>query len=146
MIRKLTPGDRETYLQLADEFYHSSAVLHPVPAEHCVRAFEEMMRSEDYLCGYLFEEDGEIAGYAQLSRSYSQEAGGTVVWVEEIYVRPEFRGAGLGRALLRMLPELAPAARYRLEIEPDNARAEKLYREMGFDLLPYRQMVREMRS
>ena len=68
-----------------------------------------------------------------------------MVWVEEIYVRPEFRGMGLGRALLRALPELAPAARYRLEIEPDNARAEKLYREMGFEILPYRQMVREMR-
>ena len=42
------------------------------------------------------------------------------------------------------LPELVPAARYRLEIEPDNVRAEKLYRRMGFEELPYKQMVRDV--
>ena len=143
MIRKMRVEDRETYLQMAREFYHSGAVLHPVPEEHFQNAFNEMMRSEDYLTGLIFEHEGRTAGYCLLCRTYTQEAGGMVVWVDEIYVRPEFQGQGLGKALFAQLKALAPAARYRLEIEPDNVRAEKLYRNMGFVELPYKQMVRD---
>lgn len=144
MIRKMNPGDRELYLQMSRAFYRSDAVLHPVPDEYLIRAFEEMMRSEAYMTGLIFELDGRPAGYALLCKTYSQEAGGLAVWVDEVYVRPEFQGRGLGSALFEALPELVPAARYRLEIEPDNVRAEKLYRRMGFEELPYKQMVRDV--
>lgn len=143
LIRKIVPEDREVYLRMAREFYNSEAVLHPVPEWHFSAAFEEMMRSEDYLTGLIFECEGQVAGYCLLCRSYTQEAGGMVVWVDEIYVRPEFQGRGLGHALFEALEQIAPAARYRLEIEPDNVRAEKLYRKLGFKDLPYRQMMRE---
>ena len=39
--------------------------------------------------------------------------------------------------------ERCPAARYRLEIEPDNDRARALYERLGFEALPYCQMIRE---
>lgn len=143
MIRKIIPADRETYLKMARDFYHSEAVLHPVPDEHYIRAFDEMMRSEDYLLGLIFEQEGRTAGYALLCKTWSQEAGGPVVWIDELYVLPEFRGKGLGKAFFAGLQEIAPAARYRLEIEPDNARAEKLYNAMGFETLGYKQLVKE---
>lgn len=143
MIRRITPADREIYIEMARAFYHSEAVLHPVPDAHFERAFDEMMRSEDYLLGLIFEQDGRTAGYALLCKTWSQEAGGSAVWIDEIYVLPEFQGRGLGRAFFAELESIAPAARYRLEIEPDNARAEALYRSLGFEVLPYRQMVRD---
>ena len=144
MIRRITRNDRETYLRMAHDFYHSEAVLHPVPDAHFVRAFDEMMRSEDYLVGLIFEQDGEAAGYALLVKTYSQEAGGPAVWIDELYVLPQFRSRGLGRAFFAGLQQIIPAARYRLEIEPDNLRAEKLYRSMGFDVLGYKQLVMDL--
>lgn len=143
MIRRITPADREIYLKMAHDFYHSEAVLHPVPDEYLVRSFDEMMRSEDYLTGLIFEYDGKCAGYALLNRSWSQEAGGMAVWIEEIFVLEEYRNHGLGRELFDSLEKFAPAARYRLEIEPDNERAEKLYRRMGFEPMGYLSMVKE---
>lgn len=65
------------------------------------------------------------------------------MWIEEIYVRPEFRQKGLGKTFFEALDRIQPAARYRLEIEPDNQRAERLYRSLGFEPLPYRQMVKD---
>lgn len=144
MIRKITPADREIYLQMAHDFYHSPAVLHPVADSHFARAFDEMMRSETYLLGFIFEQDGQIAGYAQIAKSWSQEAGGAVAWIEEIYVLPAFQGQGIGRAFFDALETIVPAARYRLEIEPDNLRAEKLYQSLGFETLDYKQMIRQM--
>lgn len=141
MIRKITPADREAYLHMAHDFYHSEAVLHAVPDVHFVRAFDEMMRSEDYLLGLIFEMDKKIAGYALLVKTYVQEAGGLTVWIDELYVLPEFQGKGIAKTFFAELKALVPAARYRLEIEPDNLRAEKLYRAMGFETLGYKQMV-----
>lgn len=145
MIRRINENDRAVYLQMAHEFYHSEAVLHPVPEENYGRAFDEMMRSDAYMTGLILQHEDQIAGYALLCRTYSQEAGGMAVWIDELYVRPEFRNRGVGRAFFAELENILPAARYRLEIEPDNARAEKLYRSMGFDVLGYRQLVKDIR-
>ena len=62
----------------------------------------------------------------------------------EIYILPEFRGHGLAHEFFASLRELEPAARYRLEIEPDNLRAKRLYAEMGFSRLDYEQMVMDV--
>ena len=144
MIRRITPADREIYLQMAHDFYHSEAVLHPVPDAYFVRTFEEMMRSQDHARCLIFEAGGRIAGYALLAITWSQEAGGRAVWVEEIYLLPEFRGQGMAKAFFAELRQLEPAARYRLETEPDNARAEKLYKSMGFEELGYKQLVMDV--
>ena len=144
MMRRITPADREIYLQMAHEFYHSEAVLHPVPEENYARAFDEMMRSDVYMEGLIFEAGEEIAGYALLCKTYSQEAGGMAVWIDELYVRDAYRNRGIGHRFFAELEQIIPATRYRLEIEPDNARAEKLYRSMGFDVLGYKQMVKDI--
>jgi len=146
LIRRIGPADRAAYLALASEFYRTGAVLSPVPAENFVRTFEELMRSDEYASGYLLTDGGRPAGYALLSRTFSQEAGGMVVWLEELYVRPEYRGRGHARAFFRYLEAHEPAVRYRLELEPENERAAALYRRMGYRPMPYAQMVREIKT
>ncbi len=42
MIRKIDNCDKEIYIEMADEFYHSSAVTHPVPRENFEKAFDHM--------------------------------------------------------------------------------------------------------
>ena len=49
MMRRIRPEDREIYLKMAHDFYHSDAVLHPVPDENLTASFDEMMRSDAYL-------------------------------------------------------------------------------------------------
>lgn len=144
MIRRITSADRDIYLAMAWEFYHSEAVLHAVPDENYAHAFDEMMRSDAYMLGLIFEHEDKVAGYALLCKTYSQEAGGMAVWIDELYLRPEFRNRGMGKNFFAELESLVPAARYRLEIEPDNLRAEKLYKSMGFEELGYKQLVKDI--
>ena len=82
-----------------------------------------------------------IVGYALLAKTWSQEAGGLAIWVEELYLRPEARGKGMGTAFFAWLLENRPAARYRLETEPDNVRAKALYRRQGFEFLNYESFI-----
>ena len=45
MIRKITLADREEYLKMADDFYHSGATIAPVPKKYMEITFDEMMSS-----------------------------------------------------------------------------------------------------
>ena len=132
-------------MDLSREFYDSDAVLHSIPASYREETWKEMMRSEEFVKGYILEKDGIEAGYGLTSYTFSQEAGGRVVWLEELYIRPEYRCHGLGKEFFRYVDEkVAPTVkRLRLEIEPDNLRAKKLYLAMGYKDLPYVQMIKE---
>ncbi len=141
MIRRITEADRELYYKYADIFYNSDVVNAPVPKENYKITFDEFMRSDDYVWCYIFECDGVPCGFAMLSRTFSQEAGGISVTVEEIYIDPEYRNRGMGTQFFEFMKENIPAARYRIEVEEDNEKAKRLYEKMGFEVLPYIQMV-----
>jgi GNAT superfamily N-acetyltransferase len=143
MIRKLTPADRDVYLQFTEAFYASDAVMTPVPRAFRERTFDMLMQTDTYASGYLFEWDGRPVGYALTAKTYSQEAGGMVVWIEELFILPDCRSRGLGSAFFTYLMEVAEpdAARFRLEVEQENEGAVRLYHRRGFQRLPYDSMV-----
>jgi GNAT superfamily N-acetyltransferase len=81
--------------------------------------------------------DGLIAGYALLIAFWSNEIGGEICCVDELYVVPEARGQGHASALLQALareqgPWPAGAVALILEVTPDNARAMAFYERLGF--------------
>ncbi len=144
MLRPITEQDRELFVQLADEFYHSSACLHTVPKEYFHKTLDEILADSPYAKGYIFEKDGKAAGYALLSLTYSNEAGGLVCLVEEAYVIPEFQGCGLGKELFAFVEqEFSNVRRFRLEVTRSNERAISLYRRLGYEELDYIQMIKE---
>ncbi|MBQ7624621.1 MAG: GNAT family N-acetyltransferase [Clostridia bacterium] len=143
MTRRLQFRDRKEYLKMAEDFYSSPAVLHPVPRENFARCFEKLLSNTPLAEGYIIEKDGKTAGYAVTSLTYSQEAGGEVLWLEELYIKPEYRGQGLGTEYFDYILKTPGIARFRLEIEPDNEKAIKLYSRLGFKRFPYGQMIKE---
>ena len=130
MIRKFVPEDREDYIRFSTEFYNSSAVDKPVPREHFEQGFDEMMRSDVYVQGYMLVCDGNNVGYCVTMKTYSVEAGGITIWIDELFVLEEYRSKGLGRELFKL-------RRIRLEVELENGRAISLYKKMGFEPAPY---------
>ncbi|MGN1123800.1 MAG: GNAT family N-acetyltransferase [Eubacterium sp.] len=137
MIRNITKSDRKEYIKMAREFYSSPAVLNCIPIENIENTFDELMRSDEYAEAFIFEKDSKTAGYALLAKTFSQEAGGLVIWIEEIFIKNEFRGLGLGGEFIEKIKNEFPAARLRLEVEPDNERVVSLYEKHGFKRLDY---------
>lgn len=143
-IRELQAKDRDVFIQMVDDFYHSEAVLHDIPKENILHTVDLLMEGTPYAKGYLFEQNGEIAGYGQISLTYSNEAGGLCVWVEEVMILPQFRGQGLGHEFFHFLHrEFSQAKRFRLEVTKENPRAAKLYEKLGYEPFDYLQMVKE---
>ncbi|MBQ7292025.1 MAG: GNAT family N-acetyltransferase [Clostridia bacterium] len=136
-IRKITAADREIYISMAKDFYASPAVLENIPEENITHSFCEFLGDTPYGDAFVFEENGSVIGYGVLAYTYSQEAGGKVVWLEEIYVLSAYRGRGYGSEFIDFVLKEIPAARYRLETEPENEKAAALYRRKGFELFEY---------
>ena len=148
MIRAIENRDREAFLSLSAQFYSSAAVLHPVPQRFHEDAFDEMMRSDAYAGGFMLEADGKTVGFALVAKTYSREAGGMVLWLEELFILEEYRSRGLGREFFSAVEAYAREngyARIRLEVEADNVRARSLYERLGYLPLAYEQMVKQLR-
>lgn len=146
MIRPATTDDRGILREMFDEFYRSDAVLHPVPAAYHEAALDDLFSEGTSQSCFLLCDGEAVCGYALLAEKYSHEAGGLELWVEELYLRPEVRGKGMGSAFFDYLRDYAAAhdvRRLRLEVEEENTGAMRLYARMGFKALNYRQMIRE---
>ncbi|MCR5484871.1 MAG: GNAT family N-acetyltransferase, partial [Clostridiales bacterium] len=93
--------------------------------------------------GYIIEHEGKPAGYGIISEKFETEVGGITVWIEDVYVKSEYRGRGLGGEFLSFLIDnfKGKAKRLRLDVEDDNTAAIGLYKKFGFDILPYQQMI-----
>jgi ribosomal protein S18 acetylase RimI-like enzyme len=84
---------------------------------------------------WIVRQAGAPIGYLVLTLGYSIEHGGRDGFIDDLYLVPQARGAGRGKALLEFA--LAEARRLgirtlHLEVEPDNPRATRLYRKRGF--------------
>lgn len=146
VIRKIDIKDKDKYVAMSKKFYNSDAVLHNIPDNNIHKTFDEIVSGSPYAEGYIYEHNGEIAGYSLLSTTYSNEAGGLILWIEEVYILPEFQGNGFGKDLMAFIEETYKnkVVRIRLEVEKSNRRAIKLYQKKGFTELNYLQMYKEL--
>lgn len=147
IFKRLQVEDKEIYLALANAFYHSPAVLKPIPDEYIENTFNEVIRSDLYTDAFLIYQNDELAGYAVLSKSFSQECGGQIIWLDELSILPAFQSKGIGQAYFSFVHNQYPECkRFRLEVEADNTRAIELYQRMGFSSHVYYQMVQEKKT
>jgi GNAT superfamily N-acetyltransferase len=80
------------------------------------------------------DDDDQPAGYACLYWTFSSVSATDVVLLNDLYVRPEQRGAGVGEALIAATVEVARergASHVRWWTALDNRRAQRLYERVG---------------
>jgi len=82
---------------------------------------------------------GEIVAFALYFSNFSTFLAQPGLYLEDLYVRPPYRGSGLGRALLRHLGRLAVArgcGRFEWSVLDWNVDAIGFYQRMGATVMP----------
>lgn len=93
---------------------------------------------------YVFLSEEKILGYAMISKSFSTEFGKQCIWLEDLYLKPEFRGHGIIPKFISFIENLYKNSILRLEVEDENAHAVHVYEKSGFSRLPYVEMKKEI--
>ena len=140
MIRKMAAADKTAVLEMMRVFYASPAVLSNGSEEIFRNDIENCVGDSPYLEGFVVEEAGEIQGYAMVAKSFSTEFGKPCIWIEDLYLKEQYRNRGLGSAVLQFITDRFPGCIYRLEVEEENTRAIAAYQKNGFTVLPYMEM------
>lgn len=145
-IRPMENRDTEEVLAMMKIFYDSPAILHKALEEVLRRDIRDCVGDVPFVEGFVFEKENQIAGYSMIAKSYSTEYGGICIWIEDLYIKPEYRGSGIGTQFFSYLEEQygENAVRLRLEVEKDNARAIGVYKKCGYQELSYVQMTKEI--
>ncbi len=88
---------------------------------------------EEVQC-YVFLSDTNVVGYGLLCSFWSNEYGGKVLIVDELYVLPPYRGQGIVTKFITLLTELKQYVMLDLEVFPTNFKAQNLYKRLGFSI------------
>lgn len=98
--------------------------------------FQKFINNENYGNCFKIVFDGDIAGYIILVKYFSFEFGGEILFLDELFVKPEFQGKSLGKKALEFVKEYSVENQFKvvlLEIENHNEKAKKLYEHYGFE-------------
>lgn len=139
-IRVMKESDREAVLEMMRVFYTSPAVLSNGSEEIFKADIDNCIGDSPYLEGYVFEREGELLGYGMIAKSFSTEFGKPCIWIEDLYLKEQYRGIGVGSGFFAFVEKKYPNHIYRLEVEKENERAINTYTKNGFEKLPYMEM------
>lgn len=139
-IRLMEEKDRQQVLEMMRTFYTSDAVFTNGSDEIFHADIDHCISENPYIEGYIFESNASIQGYAMLAKSFSTEFGKPCIWIEDLYMKDECRGLGIGSRFLNFIEEKYPNSLFRLEVEEENARAVNVYKKCGYQVLPYMEM------
>lgn len=143
-IRMFEQKDKSEILSMMKVFYSSDAVFTSGSDEIFEIDFENCLNENPYLEGYVFASNEKILGYAMLAKSFSTEFGKQCIWLEDLYLKSEFRGQGIIPKFIKYLEEKYKECIFRLEVENENTHAVHVYEKSGFSSLPYVEMKKEI--
>ena len=138
---------REEVFSMMRDFYSSPAVLSNGSEEIFTSDINECIGENPYIEGYDFEkndasEKGVLLGYAMLSKGFSTESGKNRIWIEDLFIKEEYRGFGVGKKFLDFVSNKYESCVIRLDVEEENEKAVELYKKCGFEVIPYMEMIK----
>ncbi len=132
-IREMKPADLSAVIELLREFAAFEEL-----SQYCTATEERFIAAifgeDSFVEGLIFGSGQTIAGYALFYPHFSSFKGERGLYLEDIYLKPEFRGGGTGR---RVISRIARIARDRgferidFQVLDSNEQAIGFYRNLG---------------
>ena len=138
MWRVATASDDEAIVSMCIALNLEDPGPAPVQPEQVRRTLAKLREQPNRGRAVVCDMDDHAVGCALLISFWSNELGGEVCNIDELFVAPEYRACGLATTLFQRLADggqslwpIKPAA-LALEVTPQNERAIALYERLGF--------------
>lgn len=126
--------------------YAEDAEGEPISREKIQLTAQELTRRPHKGRIVVFDVADTAVGYALVIYLWSNEYGGDLAVIDELYVKPSWRGRGIGTAFLSSLATAvdAPVMGLKLEVTPANERARDYFLRQGFEPTANRHLFRKL--
>ena len=134
VFKPATADDIDALLAMMPDLYAHDALAFDEAVAR--RALLGVIGDDTFGHVFLILLASEVVGYAVLTFGYSLEFHGRDAFVDELYLRDEYRGQGIGKRALEFLTEVCVAegvSALHLEVERSNTQAQAVYRKFGFE-------------
>jgi GNAT superfamily N-acetyltransferase len=132
MWRPALPVDDDAIVEMCMALNADDPGPHPVPADNMRRTLQELRQAPIRGRAVALELGSQVSGYALLVSFWSNELGGEVCTIDELYVEPEHRGSGYATRLLQCLSARSEPWLGSIVVTPDNVRVRRFYERIGF--------------
>jgi len=126
--------------------YSEDSYSEMISGEKIAQTIAVLTNNPDEGVIYIFTRDGQVTGYAIIIFYWSNEYGSYIVWLDELYVKPEFRQQGIATRFIDYISTQPPkrARAIMLEVTKGNERAKSVYIKKGFVLQKNLWMVKKL--
>jgi ribosomal protein S18 acetylase RimI-like enzyme len=140
----ITPDDYDIVERMILDFYSEGRDPsdEPFMTDSKIRkTIAQTLSHPDHLKILVFHDNrsadiqGEPIGYCILTAFWSNEYGGLVTILDELYVIPAFRNKGIATRFICHLADAKDYVAIQLECFPENTGAFNLYRRLGFEVI-----------
>jgi GNAT superfamily N-acetyltransferase len=146
VFRPMNGSDRTVVMSMIKGLYSEDPSGKEMTPEKIRKTFDELTNHPERGTIWVMEKDPILVGYAITINYWSNEYGGNILFLDELYVIPSERGSGIGSTFIRYLKEERPdnAVAILLEVLPTNVGASNFYSKVGFQLSRYHHYVMVM--
>ncbi len=124
--------DIDTLLMLIQEFYQ---IEHLKFDNNTYEALTNLLNNKSYGGVWLIQHQEETIGYVVLTIGYSLEFHGRDAFIDELYIRSNYRGQGIGTKTLGFMQQVCRSLGIKalhLEVDRSNTKAQEFYNRFGF--------------
>jgi len=131
--KSISQNDIGIAVAMMREFYAIDG--YPIAIEKSKKLFAAFINNADFGKSWLIYSEDEAVGYIILTFIFSFEYGGTIAFIDELYISEHARGKGIGKSSIEFIKDQARKLSLKLlylEVEHHNSNAQKLYLSAGF--------------
>ncbi|NEP12279.1 MAG: GNAT family N-acetyltransferase [Symploca sp. SIO2C1] len=138
MIRPAVANDVPVIFELIKALAEYEKLSHAVTG-NAQTLKEHLFGTRPYAEAIIAESQGQVVGFALFFYNYSTFLTKPGIYLEDLFVLPEFRGQGIGKVLITAVAELAverDCGRLEWSVLDWNEPAIAFYRRLGASILP----------
>ena len=144
LYRKPMSSDLPQLQLLVDEFYQTNAVPELSRRPDIGLSVAQFEKCPDQGQIVIIESSGTIIGYSILIFYWSNEYGGNVIVIDEIFVKEQYREQGIPAHFSSWIEQSFShsSAGMSMQVSHVNERAAKLYGELGYRSFPCNNLLK----
>lgn len=101
--RQFKTSDKKAVVELIKSLYREDPEGKLIFDEKINRTFNELTKHPDNGTIMIIEADSKIIGYSILINFWSNEHGGNILDIDELYIKSNYRGKGIGSKFIQYL-------------------------------------------